>query len=440
MKRAKIFSMMCSVLLIVTSLQAADAVWPTFRGAENTGVASDADPPVTWSETENVKWKVEFPGSGLSSPVVWGEKLFFMTAIESEKAGTAVAEPAAGRRGRRGGGRRPTSKYKFAIVCMDRNNGKVLWQKTVKEAIPHEGHHRDGSFASYSPVTDGKLIWASFGSFGLYCLDIDGNLKWSQELVKQRTRNGFGEGSSVGIAGDAAIVVSDHEDQSWIYAFDKISGKSLWKKERDEPTGWTTPVAVEVNGKTQVIVNGYSFVRAYDVQTGDILWKCSGQTLNVVPTPVVGFDNVYCTSGFRGAALYAIKLGQTGDLTGTEAVAWKIDEATPYVPSPILIDGKIYVASGNREIISCYDAKDGKAHYVKQKLDGLKGIYASPVGVSGRVYFTGRNGVVSVVKTSDTFEVLATNTLDDKVDATPAIVGNEIYIKSLKYLYCIAKE
>ncbi|MHC4552336.1 MAG: outer membrane protein assembly factor BamB family protein [Planctomycetota bacterium] len=439
MKRVMVFSVICSLLLITSSLQAADAVWPGFRGPNDTGV-TDGNPPVTWSETENIKWKVEFPGSGLSSPVIWGDKIFFMTAIESKKAAPVEAEPAAEQDGRRRRGKRPTSEYKFDVVCMDRANGKILWQKTVTEAIPHEGHHPDASFASGSPATDGKLIWANFGSQGLYCLDIDGNLKWSRDLVKQRIRAGFGEGSSAVIVGKAVVVVADHEEQSYIYAFDKISGEPLWKKERDEPTGWATPLAVEVNGNTQIVVNGSNFVRGYDVQTGEILWKCSGQTANTVPTPVAGFGNVYCASGFRGSALYAIKLGKTGDLTDTEAVAWTVDEATPYVPSPILIDGKIYVISGNEEVISCYGAKDGKAYYVEQKLEGPEGFYASPVGVSGRAYFAGRNGVTSVVKTSDTFEVLATNTLDDNIDATPAIVGNEIYIKGLKYLYCIAKK
>lgn len=438
MKRAVYFSIVCSMLLIASSLQAADAVWPTFRGPNDTGV-TDGNPPVTWSETENVKWKVEVPGESLSSPVTWGDKLFFLTAIKSKEIQADDPTQSEEQGGRRGRGRKPTNEYKFDVVCMDRNNGKILWQKTVKETLPHEGHHGDGSFASYSPVTDGKLVWANFGSFGLYCLDVDGNLKWSQDLVQQRIRAGFGEGSSPAVIGDAVITVCDHEDQSYIFAFNKISGDLLWKKERDEGTGWASPIGVEVNGTMQVITNGTNFVRAYDLKTGDVIWKCSGQTANAIPTPVVGFGNVYCTSGFRGAALYAIKLGKTGDLTGTDAVIWKVDEATPYVPSPILIDGKVYVISGNKEIISCYDAKDGKAYYVKQNLDGPKGFYASPVGVAGRVYFAGRNGVTSVVKTSDTFEVLATNTLDDKIDATPAIVGNQIYIKGSKYLYCIAK-
>ena len=189
-----------------------------------------------------------------------------------------------------------------------------------------------------------------------------------------------------------------------------------------------------------MIVNGANFVRSYDVTTGEIIWKCSGQTKNVVPTPVVGFGNVYCTSGWRGAALQAIGLGKTGDLTGTDAIGWQVDEATPYVPSPILIQDKLYVCSGNKEVISCYEAKNGKANFVKQTLEGVKGIYASPVGASGRVYFAGRNGVTAVVKVSDTFQVLAINELDDKFDATPAIVGDEIYLKGTKYLYCIAQK
>lgn len=436
MKSILPFAVLCCLLFSVHSLAADEPYWPTFRGSVNTGVAPDADPPVTWSETENIKWKVEVPGKGLSSPVIWEDKIFFLTSVPlnhtENKEDIEDDEEEEDEE--------PTTEHKFDVVCMDRETGTIIWQKTVKQALPHEGHHGDASFASFSPVTDGKHVWASFGSQGLYCLDIEGDLKWSQELVEQRIRAGFGEGSSPVIAGKAVIVVADHEDQSYIYAFDKLTGKPLWKKERDEPTAWATPITVEVEGKIQVIVNGCNYVRSYDVNTGDEIWKCSGQTVNVVPTPVVGFGNVYCASGFRGAALYAIKLGQTGDLSDSDAVVWKVDEATPYVPSPILIDEKIYVVSGNREVISCYQAKDGKANYVKQKLEGVKGIYASPVGAKDRVYFAGRNGVTSVVKVSDTFEVLSTNTLDDKIDATPAIVGDEIYIKGIKYLYCITKK
>ena len=457
--------------------------WPTWRGPNGTGVATKGNPPLTWSETKNIKWKVKLPGNSNSSPVIWGDKIFILTAIPTDKiveptqhpnpqqqsphgqttqaqnphgqnAGTppqghgsppdAQRSRRSGRRGRGGGMQGMLSKasgmHKFDVVCLDRKTGRILWQKTACEGLPHEGHHRDHGFASYSPVTDGKYVWASFGSRGLHCYDINGNHKWSRDLIKMQTRNSFGEGSSATLAGDAVIVVMDHEGDSCIFAFDKITGKPIWKKDRDEPTSWATPVAIEVNGKLQVITNATNFIRSYDAKTGQLIWKCTGQTTNAVPTPVIGFGMVYCTSGFRGNALQAIKLNRTGDLTGTDAVAWQTnDKTTPYVPSPLLYGDKIYLCYGNRAIVSCYDAKTGKPLFVKQKLDAIKGIYASIVGAADRVYFIGREGAAQVIKNSEKFEILATNTLDDKFDGSPAIVGNELYLKGKTHLYCIAK-
>ena len=243
MKREMVFAMFCCCLMFCAhSLEAADAVfWPTFRGPDNTGVAPDADPPVSWSESENIKWKIELSGQGLSSPVIWKDKIFFLTAVPVQTMGEEKAtppeqaqnQPEGDRQGRRRGrmSRKASSPQKFDVVCLDRKSGKLLWQKTVKEGLPHEGHHGDASFASYSPVTDGKLIWASFGSNGLYCLDTDGNLKWSRELVKQRVRNGFGEGSSPAIAEKAVIVLADmktshismHSTKSAVSRFGKTS-------------------------------------------------------------------------------------------------------------------------------------------------------------------------------------------------------------------------
>ncbi len=430
----------CFIVYLFTLFAAgADgANWPSWRGPVNTGSAPEGNPPLTWSETENIKWKVAIPGSGLSTPVVWEDKLIFLTAIPTKEVKAETPADQGG--GRRRMSQGPTSEYKFDVVCLDRKDGKMIWQKTVTEGLPHQGHHADGSFASYSPVTDGKHIWANFGSRGFYCLDMEGNIKWSQDLVKMDIRAGFGEGTSPCVADNAVIVVCDHEGDSFIVAFNKETGEELWKKERDERTSWTTPIAVEVDGKIQIIVNGANLARAYDLHTGDVIWTCGGQTDNVIPTSVAGFGNVYLTSGFRGAALYAIKLGQTGDLTNSDAIVWKVTRDTPYVPSPVLAGDKIYVCSGNKAEISCYDAKDGKENYVKQMLEGLSGIYASPVGVKDRVYFVGRKGTTKVIKVSDTLEVLATNKLDDGFDASPIIVGDELYLKGSKNLYCIAKQ
>ena len=321
---------------------------------------------------------------------------------------------------------------------MDLTSGKIIWQKTAREELPHEGHHKDASFASSSPVTDGKHVWASFGSRGLHCYRVDGEHVWSIELDKMQTRNSFGEGASPALTGDAVIVPMVHEGDSYIIAVNKKTGKDIWKKPRDERTGWSTPLVLEVDGKLQAVVNAANRVRSYDIKTGEVVWECGGQTVSAVPTPVSGQGMVFCTSGFRGAALLAIQLGKTGDLTGSDAVVWEANEATPYVPSPLLYGERIYVCSGNKAVISCYQAVDGKPHYVKQRLEGMTGIYVSPVAAAGRIYFVGRGGMTKVIEPGNAFKILAENKLDDAFATTPAIVGDEILLKGKKSLYCIA--
>ena len=416
--------LVCVLLLFLfawsnTFAASGDEYWPNWRGPDNTGAAKSGNPPTTWSETENIKWKTEIPGHGLSTPIIWENKIFFLTAIEAE--GDA---------------------YKFDFVCMDRSNGDIIWQKTAVETVPHEGYHDTGSLASNSAVTDGKFVWASFGSRGVHCYDMDGNHKWSKDLGKMRALMGFGEGTSAALAGDALIVVMDHEDQSVIYALNKDNGEIIWQKDRDEGTTWATPLPVEVDGKIQIVTNATKLVRSYDLETGDVLWQCSGQTSNVIPSPVAGFDMVYCISGFRGNKLQVIKPtgNTTGDITGTDTIVWEIDRNTPYVPSPLLYGDKLYFLSNNNGILSCYQAQDGKPNYVAQKLDGTRGFYASPTGAGDKVYLASQNGVTLVVKHSDTYEVLASNKLDDKFDASPVVIGDELFLKGHEYIYCITQE
>ena len=452
--------------------------WPTWRGPDTMGISRGGNPPLEWSETKNIKWKVKLEGDASnSSPVIWGNKIFFQTAIDTKiKDDTPTPAPVpmpmggrggppgggppgarpggggpggrpggGGRGGRPGGGRRPggfgggtpTTQYKFNLVCMDRKTGNLLWEKTVCQVKPHQGHHRDHGFASFTPVTDGKLVWAAYGSRGIYCYDADGNKVWSKELPTMSTM--FGEGGSPTLAGNAVIVLQDQRGESFIFAFDKKTGELLWKKPRDEEASYATPFPVAVDGKLQVVVSATNFIRSYDVQTGDVVWQCSGQTRNVIPTPVVGAGIVYVTSGYRGNALQAIKLGGRGDLSGSDAIVWQVNErTTPYVPSPLLYDNRVYVCKSNDEILSCYDAKTGEPHFVEQKMEEMDGVYASPVAAAGRIYYVGRNGVSYVLKPSDKFEVLAVNTLDDKIDCSPAFVGDEIYLKGKQNLYCIA--
>ncbi len=432
------------ILAIFTSSVLAQANWPTWRGIGLSGVSPDGNPPVKWSESENIKWKVALKGDGSNStPVVWGNKIIFLEAVKTDKAdqgATAQPQPSqnSGRRGGMGGGK-PTNIYQFNVVCLNRANGQPVWEKTVTEVLPHEGHHNDHGFVSYSPVTDGKLIWANFGSRGLYCLDMEGNIKWSKELPQMTIRAGFGEGGSATLVDDKLIILCDHEGDSFIAAFNKITGDPIWRQSRDERTSWTTPFIVEANGKPQIVVACTNLTRAYDPANGNVIWECGGQTDNVIPTPVAGFNMVFCTSGYRGSKLQAIKLGHAGDLTGTDAIAWEVNTATPYVPSPLLYQDKLYVLTSNNNVVSCYNAQTGQNYYQKQNLDGLQGVYASPAAAAGRVYFIGRNGATCVIKNSDKLEVLALNQLDDRIDCSPVIVGNELYLKGKKSLYCIAE-
>jgi outer membrane protein assembly factor BamB len=269
---------------------------------------------------------------------------------------------------------------------------------------------------------------------------LKGQLKWEKDLGDLRTRNAFGEGSSPALHGDTLVLNWDHEGEDFIVALDKRTGNELWRKQRDEPTTWSTPLIVEQDGKSQVIVSATNKVRSYDLKTGEQLWECGGMTGNVVPTPVSGFGLVYAISGFRGAALLAIKLGASGAIDGSDAIAWRHGKSTPYVPSPVLLGERLYFFSGNNGILSCFNAKTGQPIYEATRINELgAGVYASPVAAADRLYLVGRDGKAVVVKAGDTPDVLAVNKLDDRIDASPAIAGKEIFLRGKQHLYCIAE-
>lgn len=336
---------------------------------------------------------------------------------------------------------KPDQFYQFTLLCLDRQSGKVLWQKIAREEIPHEGYRPDeGSFASSSPMTDGESVYAYFGSHGLHCYDLQGNLKWEKDLGKMKIKMAFGEGSSPVLFGDTIVVNWDHEGDSFIAALDKNTGKELWRQAREEKTSWATPLVVQQDGKAQVITDASNKIRSYDLASGKLLWECGGLTANVIPSPVASGGMLYAMSGFRGNALLAIHLGRSGDLTGTDAIAWSHNKSTPYVPSPLLYGDKLYFFAGNNGMISCLDTKSGNAFIDAERLEDLKNVYASPVGADGRVYLVGRNGVTLVLKQSEKLEILATNKLDESFDASPAIAGKELFLRGHEYLYCIAEK
>jgi outer membrane protein assembly factor BamB len=436
----------CSLVLFLipgSAFSAEVVAWPYWRGPAGDGVAVGSA-PLNWSDTENVRWKTDIPGRGSSSPVVWGDRIFLTTAISTGTPGIpeAAATPAASTSGGGsfgGGNAGSQPEHRFVVICLDRKTGKVLWERTAKTAVPHEGHHATyGSFASNSPVTDGKHVYAFFGSRGLYCYDMNGNLVWEKDFgIQMRMRMAFGEGMAPVLYGDRLILVFDHEGDSFIAVLDKASGNEIWRKSRDEQSNWAAPMVLEFGGRRQIVVSATKKVRSYDFETGELIWECAGLGANTIPHPVHQDDMVFVMSGHRNPMLMAIRLGGKGDLTGTDAVIWSQTRGNSYTPSPVLYDNKLYVLSDNG-LVSCYNARTGVPYYHQVRLPKTYNFKASPVAADGKLYLASENDDVVVLRMGEKFEVLATNTMPNQIFiATPAIAGGEIYLRSQSRLYCI---
>jgi outer membrane protein assembly factor BamB len=411
--------------------------WQQWRGPLGTGVAPYADPPLEWSEHKNIRWKVELPGSGHSSPIVSGDSVFTTAAVPHGDALNPRYSDAPGAHDNLP----VTSRHKYLVLAVDRRSGKVTWQRTVHEELPHEMGHYSASLASNSPVTDGEHVYAFFGSRGLYCFDVDGELKWEKDLGDMQTKHGHGEGSSPVLYGDTLIINWDHEGQSFVVAFDKRTGKQRWKVAREEVTSWATPIVVEHAGKPQLIISGTHRVRGYDLATGAVIWECGGLSANIVASPVAADGIVYAGSSYDKRALLAIRLeGARGDITGTDRVLWRRRRGTPYVPSPLLYGDSLYFLRHYQGILSRVNAKTGEDQGGPFRLGGLRDIYASPVGAADRIYVTDRNGTTLVISRDETPRVLAQNRLNDSFSASAAIVGGEMFLRGEKYLYCIAED
>ena len=413
--------------------------WPEWRGPFWNGMAR-GDAPLTWNDNQNIKWKTKIPGRGFSTPVVWGDKIFLTTAIPTATpAPTPSPDATTGARRGPGGGAGGGIEHKFVVMSVDRKTGKMLWEKTARVATPHEGYHRVyGSFASNSPITDGKYLYAFFGSRGVYCYDLSGKLIWQKDLgVQLKTKLQFGEGAAPALDQNRLFLTFDHEGSSFFVALDKRNGNELWRVERDEVTSWSTPLIVEHGGRRQVIVSATKKVRSYDVATGKLIWECAGLGSNVIPAPVYQDGVVYVMSGHRDPKLMAIRLGKEGDLTGTDSILWTQTRGLSYTASPVLHDGKLYVVTDSGQI-SSFNAATGEPFYHQTRLPGPYNFKASPVGANGKLYLASEEGDVIVVKLGEKFEVLAKNTLTDQVFiASPVIVQGQLFLRSQDTLYCI---
>jgi outer membrane protein assembly factor BamB len=433
----------CLFVLLATSTVIVEAQtsahWPQWRGPFFNGMAR-GDAPTTWNDTTNIKWKTEIPGRGHSTPTIWGDRVFITTAIPTGKPAAApTPTPSEGNQRRAGA---PVVEHRFELLALDRRNGKILWQRTAKVATPHEGYHRAyGSFASNSPVTDGKYVYAFFGSRGIFCYDFNGKLIWEKDPgVQMKMRLAFGEGSAPLLVGNRLFLVFDHEAESFIVALDKRNGKELWRAARDERSSWSTPLAIEYNGRTEIVVSATTRVRSYDPESGKVLWESAGLGANVIPVPVYQNGHVYVMSGYRDPKMMAIKLGKQGDLTGSDSIVWSHTRGVPYTASPVLNENRLYVVTDNG-MVSAFNATTGEPYYAQTRLPKAYNLKASPVGANGKLYLATEDGDVVVLKMGEKYEVLATNHLTDQIFvATPAIAMGEIFLRGQSTLFCISEK
>ena len=413
------------------------AQWGQWRGPLATGAAPKADPPVEWSETKNIRWKTKLPGLGHSSPVVWGNLVFVTTAemTGAKKPFTGVTPDGAHNN------MNPLFDHQFAVMAIDRQTGAVAWRRTVATRQPHESTHESATWASNSPVTDGEHVLSFFGSNGLYCLDTGGRLLWSRDFGDMQVKHGHGEGASPLLHGETVVVNWDHEGASLIVALAKRTGVELWRQPRDEVTSWATPIVVTHDGQAQVVVSGTRRVRGYDLKTGAVIWEAGGLPGNIVASPVGADGMVFAAGSYEKQTLLAIRLaGAKGELAGTQQIAWQKNRSTPYVPSPLLYDGWLYYLRHYQGVLSRVNAKTGDEPSGPFRLGSVFNIYSSPVAAAGRIYVTDRNGKTLVISNDPEPKALTLNKLDDRFSASAALVGDAIFLRGEKFLYCIGEK
>jgi outer membrane protein assembly factor BamB len=424
------------------------ANWPSFRGPHASGVADGQFPPTTWDaeSRRNIRWRTRVPGLGHSCPVVWGERIFLTTA----KNDADKADLKAGLYGNVDSVH-DTSPHTFHVLCLDKASGKILWDEIAHKGVPKVKRHTKATHANSTCATDGTHVVACFGSEGLYCYDTLGKLLWKKELGVLDSGwfydpdYQWGFGSSPIIYENMVIIQCDAGKNAFIAAYDVDSGERIWLTARDELPSWGTPTIIETGTGPELVTNATKFVRGYDPKTGNEVWRLGKNSEITVPTPIFAHGLIFVTSGYRPVRpIYAIRMGARGDITlakeekSSGAIAWSIDKAGTYMPTPIVYCEHLYTCS-NDGIVTCYDAKSGKRLWW-ERLGSDGGFTASPVAADGKLYFTSEEGQTYVVKAGAEFNLLATNVLGDPCLTTPAISDGMLFVRTQRYLFGIGLE
>jgi outer membrane protein assembly factor BamB len=422
--------------------------WTGYRGYLASGVLDDANLPLTFDfqNNVNIRWKAKIPGMGISSPAIWGNRLFITTAVsESDKAGFKPGIY---------GDVRPvedSSVHEWKVLCFDKNTGKLIWTKTACTGIPKIKRHPKSTHANTTVAVDGEHVVAFFGSEGLYCYDFDGNLKWQKNFGVLKSiwavmKNAEWEFASSPIIHDGTVIIQcDILENSFVAAYEVNTGRELWKKERDEISGWCTPNIYTYNSKTRVVLNGYKHRGAYDSKKGEEIWRMSGGGDIQIPTPVIGDKLIYFNSAHgKSSPIFAVKKSATGDITlkegetSNEYVAWSHPRMGSYIHTMLLYRNRLYNVGWNGTV-NCLDPATGKEIYTA-KIGRAESFIASPVASDGRIYIVSEEGVVYIIRDGDVFNIIARIPMNDICMTAPAITDNIIYFRTQNYLYAVGKK
>lgn len=447
------FSTLCLCLALLAGTVAAGN-WPQFRGAGGNGRTDETGLPAQWSADKNIAWKVAIPGAGWSSPVVWGDRVFVTTAVTDLKRKPRpfrVEDPTPGSQAT--GDNLQPGNCRWQLFCLDRNSGKVLWERTAVERRPTQPIHVTNTYASETPATDGERVYAYFGTVGVFCYDLAGKPLWSKDLGSYKMAAGFGTGSSPVVTDGKLFVQCDNAERSFLVALDARSGRELWRAERRERSSWSTPFVWRAGGRVELVACGPGGndedddgrVRAYDANTGEVLWELRRVSGGFTASPASDGERLYVGAGgsFSKGPIYAIKSNARGDVTpkdgelSSAGVAWVRTGSNIGRASLLVYDGYLYVA-GTRNL-SCYDARTGEPKYVKERLPGAHNVMASPWAYDGRIFCMDEEGLTFVVAAGPAFKVIGRNKLDEMCWATPAISGGSLYLRGVENLYRIRR-
>jgi outer membrane protein assembly factor BamB len=462
--------LMCALLLMSVTVRAQDVAWPQFLGPQSNPVGTNARLAERWSKTENVEWSQAIPGRGWSSPIVNGGKVYVTTVTTEGKSkppqtGTEYSNEYVAELQKQGLPMQEVIKrvterdielpnevtLHYFLYCLNLKSGKVEWTKEFHAGHPPGGRHRKNSFVSETPVTDGKFIYLYVANLGLWAFDLKGNQVWTTPLEANPIYLEFGTGSSPALADNMLLIVSDNEKQQYIAAFDKKTGKQIWRTNRDlggrgqplQRSGWATPFVWRHALRTEIVAVGPKTAVSYDT-AGKELWRMSGMAVTPIPTPFA-YEGLLYINGGRGRALFALRPGATGDIslkddqTSNEYVVWSQPRAGTYLPSSVAYQGAVYTLS-ETGILNRFDARTGKQTY-KTRIDPAATAFTtSPWAYNGKLFCLSEEGQTFVITTGEQFQLLHVNELNDMAQASPALVGERLLIRTEQRLYSIRRK